>query len=272
MSTKQSFTAGQQVYDIHGHAGSYVAHSANGHLVEQIYDDEDGEPHYAPVQTWKEVFSTPPKERLTADIAELSETIATKHAQLSEIRSEIFDAESERKALLQHAKKNPQLADLYLWLEGKATHLVVPGHYSIEIGTVDDILRSSSRDRDLRLLSLYVDPKANSYWVGRSAYSDGSSGYQPCFLASSEEHAKEQARTYIADKLRNYNSRNDTSWIRLAIGYGVPVSEEQKEVLSKAKATSAAEQLKRAQDALLQAQAGVDAAKREFEKVNGCAA
>lgn len=273
MSAAKSFTQGQEVYDIYGRAGRYVALSANGHLVEQTYDvDDDEEAHYAPVETWSEVFATPPKERLTADIAELNERIAAKHAELSGIQDSIFSAERERKELLQHAKQNPQLADLHLWLEGKVTHIVVPGHYNIEIGTVDDILRKNDRDRELRLLSLYVDPKANRYWVGRSAYSDGSSGYQPCFLASSEEHAKEQARAHIATKLRDYNSRNDTSWIRLAIEYGVPVTDEQKAVLSKAKTEAAAAQLKRAQDALSLAQAGVEVAAREFATVNGGAA
>lgn len=273
MSTPKTFTAGQLVYDINGRTGSYVSTFSGGHLVEPIYDcSDDEDAHFGHVQEWREVFSSPPTERLTSDIAELVAEIAAKRVELSSIQDSIFDAERQRNVLLLHAKQNPQLADLGLWLEGKVTHIVVPSRYHIEIGTVEDVLRKNDRDRELRLLSLYVDPKANRYWVGRSAYSDGSSGYQPCFLASSEEHAKEQARAHIAANLRDYNSRNDTSWIRLAIEFGVPVTEEQLEVLAKENATNAAAQLKRAQDAVAAAKAGLDKAELEFAQVNGGAA
>lgn len=263
MSAAVTFVQGQEVYDIYGQVGRYVAAASHGHLVEPIYDaEDDDEPHYAQVQTWSEVFAKPPTERLTADIQELVTELNAKRLELNSVETDIAAAKSVRQGLLQHAKQNPQLGDLYLWLEGKATHIVVLGPYSVEVGTVEEILRKNDRDRELRLLSLFVDAKANRYWVGRSNYSDGSGSCTPCLLASSEEHAHEQARACIADQLRNHQYRNDSSWIRLAIKFGVPISAEQQASLlatQRERAENALNnanlELQRAQEKLNEAQA-----------------
>jgi hypothetical protein len=276
MSAPKSFTAGQQVYDIHGRAGSYVAVTASGYLVEPIFDvEEDDEPHYAEVETWREVFITPPTQRLTAEIAKLDAQISEHRVALRAVNDEIWTAKQERETILRHVKANPQLGDLHLWLEGKVTHIVAIDYHSVRIGTVEEILRSEDRDdgRKLRLLSLYVDPKANTYRIARSAYSDGSgNSHTPCLLASSEEHAKAQAREYIAKELATYEKRTDASWIRIAITYDVPVTDDQRKILESRERESAASTLKSAQNAVTYAQERLDAATLAYEKAKGGAA
>lgn len=246
MSTQ--FTPGQEVYDIRGRVGSYVGPSQHGHVVEALYESDGDDAHYGDVQTWPEVFAKPPRERLAADLADLLGEIEEGQTKLRAVQGEVHAAEQARRDVLRRAKAEPQLADLHLWLEGKATHIVALDTYSIEIGTVQDVLMSNDRDRSLRLLSLYVDPKERSYRVQRASYSDGSGHcFTTCRLASSEEHANEIAREYIAQQLiSGHQTHNQDTWIRLAIKFDVQVTDAQRQFLANREAESAAKYLENA--------------------------
>lgn len=221
-----TFTRGDTVHDIRGNVYLYIGQCDRGHAVQAIYQGDEGEPYYDEPIALSEVFAEPPRQRLAEDLSELQAEIDAKQQELTDLRAAAYAAENERRAIFARAKKDPQLADLYLWMEGKATHLVVLDHYSVCYGLVDDMLRSTDRDRRLRLLSLYVDPKEQRYYVARAAYSDGSGSNTSCRLASSEEHAKEIAREYIAQKMRESGTHLDATWTRLAIEFGVPVAPE----------------------------------------------
>src|SRR5690606_6348548 len=104
-----------------------------------------------------------------------------------------------RAEALRRIQGRPDLTDLDLWLQGKVTHIVSLGYYSIEIGTVEEtLLRQEDRGREMRLLSLKVDPRANYFWVSYASYSDGSGSQTRCLLATSMEHAKDLAAKYVA--------------------------------------------------------------------------
>lgn len=222
----KKFTTGDTVFDIHGNSYSYLSACTLGHAIEAIYDDDDG-PHHAEPGWLREVFVKPPRQRLAADLSDIQARIESARAELQAVQVDVHAAQRERQAIIARAKSDPQLTDLYLWLDGKATHLVVLDQYRLQIGTIDEILRSPGRDRSLRLLSLYVDPKESRYSARRAAYSDGSGSCTTCRLASSEEHAKEIAREYIAEKLRSPDLEwSASAWTRTAIDYGVPVSEK----------------------------------------------
>lgn len=228
------FTPGQEVYDIRGRVGSYVGPSQHGHVVEPLYESGDDDAHYGDAQTWPEVFAVPPRERLASDLAELLSEIKDGQAKLQAVQAEVHAAEQARRDVMRRAKAEPQLADLHLWLEGKVTHIVALDTYSIEIGTVEEVLLTHDRNRSLRLLSLYVDPKERSYRVQRASYSDGSGhNLTTCRLASSEEHAKKLAREYIAAQLVSGDQQHSRdTWIRWAIKFGVPVTDAQRQFLA----------------------------------------
>jgi hypothetical protein len=243
MSTE--FTPGQEVYDIRGRVGSYVGPSQHGHVVEPLYESDDDDSHYGDAQTWPEVFATAPRERLAAELADLLGEINEGQAKLRAVQAEVHAAEQVKRDVLRRAKTEPQLADLHLWLEGKATHIVALDTYSVEIGTVKEVLMTNDRDRSLRLLSLYVDPKENSYRVQRASYSDGSGhNFTTCRLASSEEHAKEVAREYIAQQLvSGHQQHSRDTWICWAIQFDVPVTDAQRQFLADREAESATKHL-----------------------------
>lgn len=242
------FTPGQEVYDIRGRVGSYVGPSQHGHVVEPLYESGDDDAHYGDAQTWPEVFAVPPRERLASDLAELLSEIQGAQTRLQEVQREVYSIEQEKRDVMRRAKTEPQLADLHLWLEGEVTHIVAFNTYSIEIGTIEDVLMTHDRDRSLRLLSLYVDPKERSYSVQRASYSDGSGhNFTTCRLASSEEHAKELAREYIALQLVSvHQQHNRDTWIRLAIKFGVPVTDAQRQFLAETEREGAARYLQNA--------------------------
>lgn len=243
------FTPGQEVYDIRGRVGSYVGFSKRGHLVEPLYEsDDDDDAHFGEAETWTEVFATAPRERLAVDLADILCEIKEAHEKLHSVQEEVCAAEQVKRDVLRRAKAEPQLADLHLWLEGKATHVVAMDHYSVEIGTIEDVLMIHDRERSLRLLSLYVDPKERSYSVRRASYSDGSGhGLTPCRLASSEDHAKELAREYITQQMASVHHNSRDTWIRLAIKFDVPVTDAQRQLLADREAESAARCLEQAQ-------------------------
>lgn len=266
MSNKQ-FAAGDTVYDIEGQAFAYIGPCGAGHAVEALYEQDEEGPYYAEPQSLLQVFAEPPRRKLSEDLSELHQLIKDRRAELSSINSEILQAQQEKRAVLARAKSDPQLADLHLWLEGKATHIVVLDAYRIEVGTVKDILMSTDGyDRKLRLLSLFVDPHANRYWVGRCSYSDGGGSQTRCMLASSEEHAKQLAREYIVQQLQDSQYRNDASWIRIALEYGVPVTDAQQKVLSVQKSKVAAERLEQAQREFARAEANLRTAQAQVKE------
>lgn len=247
MSTKQ-FNPGDQVYDIHGRAGSYIASANGGHLVEPIYEDDEFEPHYASVETWREVFGTPPKQRLTADIAELDAQLTAKHEQLTNLQRSIQDTELEAKALRQRIKENAQLGDIDMWLQGKVTHIVSLHAYSVDIGTVEEVLRRTDRERELRLLALKVDPKAQRYWTSYATYSDGSGSQTPCILATSIEDAREKAAAYVVKQTRETPAHMHDGLAASAIRCGVPISDELRRAAEAMEQKHAIQQLERARE------------------------
>jgi hypothetical protein len=195
------FQPGQEVYNINGRAGAYIARAALGHIVEPIYDSEEyEEPRHGEAETWREVFSKPPVERLQADIAELERQFLERNEKLRIVNESIRQAEQDATAARKRIKDQPDLTDLDLWLQGKITHILSLDTYRFEIGTVDDMLlkKEDYGRTSIRLLNLRVDPKANLYWVGIAAYSDGSSSQTRCRLATSKEHAIQLLADHLA--------------------------------------------------------------------------
>jgi hypothetical protein len=205
MSEKQIPAAGDEVYDIHGRAASYIANSAYGHVVEPIYEHEDdGEQYYGKPETWREVFSSPPTEKLHNEIAALQNRLAIEQASLDAVRKMRRDEDAEYATRTAERKRFAQLQKLDDYIAGKITHfVVVRQHYDdMAITDFESFIKSTEHryERKLRLLSLCGDSKGNLSWnVDR--YSDGSGGdsgyYWP---ATSYEEALQKAHEWLIER------------------------------------------------------------------------
>lgn len=251
---KKSFIPGDTVYDVHGREGSYIGSSATGHVVEPTYECEDGPPHYGDVQTWREVFTKPPVEKLHADVAAIESQLTAAKTSLARVREEQRLAESEIAAAKKRIASNPQLHDLDLWLQGKVTHIVSLDYCTLSIATVEVTLTSADRERSLRLLNLRVDPKAQQFWVSYAGYNDGSGSQTRCLLATSLEHAQQRAAEYVAQEVRSKPNDNHAGLAASAIRHGVAVSDKLRQAVIEREAASKAEKLKQAQDNFQRAQ------------------
>lgn len=229
------YESGQEVYDIRGNAYRYIGPCAAGHVAEPVYEADDDEPHYDEPQTLREVFAEPPRHKLAADLSEVTAKVQAKRDELNALTSEAWSAQANRRNVERIAKEDERFADLSLWLDGKATHIVAFDVYSVSYGPIKEMLdKKDSYRTQMRLLGFYVDPDASRYWTGRSSYSDGSARQTPCRLASSEEHALQLAREYVAQQIKDGGGNFPVAWLREAKRLGMPITSEQEATIAEA--------------------------------------
>lgn len=164
MNTQRTFSAGDEVYDINGRAGAYVARAAGGHIVEPIYehgDDADGGISYGEAVTWREVFATPPTEKLHADTAAALEKLADTQRRLNAVRAELWAFERDEKARVERLKQHKGLEELDRYLNGEITHYVAFHDYydTVEIVPVSETIDSHSTTSGYGLLTLMPSHK-----------------------------------------------------------------------------------------------------------------
>lgn len=257
-ATKPTFAAGDTVYNIFGAAGRYVAPCGRrGHAVEPIWEDEDDEPHYSPVETWDEVFVVVPEQRFNERIAELHQEISEHELHLASLRERTEEAERADRAAAQRRQAHPELADLDLWLSGGVTHIVLVSTYCVEIAPAEELLKRRD-DGSMRLVSLFGD-KDRSYRWSMSRYSDGSGGGDDCLLASSEEDAKRRASEWLNLQFRRGDmAHSRTDLARSAMKYGLPFPDELRAKIEAEDKERAANLLESRRKALAQAQQAFD--------------
>lgn len=198
---KHTPVAGDEVYDIHGRAASYVALTSSGHVVEPIYEHEDYAPTYGKPETWSEVFATPPVEKLHAEVAELQKQVAASRTELNAIHDERMAMDRAFAARKAERAQFDQLKTLDDFIAGKITHFFVVEGYGehMSIQTFDDFMKETSEryGRKLRLLSLCGESNGDLSWRVDS-YSDGSGGsHGRCFPALSFEEAVTHAAKWL---------------------------------------------------------------------------
>jgi hypothetical protein len=198
----QAFTAGDEVFSLHGQVGSYVARAADGHIVQPIYEsDECDEPRYGDPRVWREVYKTPPTEKLHAEVAELESKLNATRTELHQVQEQRRTEDREYAARANERKQCAQLKTLDDFIAGKITHFFVVEGYGerMSIQTFNEFMVSAEDryERKLRLLSLFGGSKGDLGWyVDR--YSDGSGGSSGrCFPALSYEDAVRLASQWI---------------------------------------------------------------------------
>lgn len=210
-AAKHTFNAGDEVFSIHGKAGSYVARCAGGHVVQPVYEDEDSEPHYDEPQTWREVFRKPPTEKLELDVAALEEKLRARRQELDEIRTQRNQFDSEEKGRLERIKRHEQLAELDRYLAGELTHYVATHEYypSVEIIPVGETIESYGSSNGYGVLHLCPTRSWDKkiYWT--VTYKVPSPTYSrthtviPC---CGEEAARAKAAEWLRGYLEKYEA------------------------------------------------------------------
>lgn len=279
MNTKHTPNAGDEVYDIHGRAASYIALTGGGHVVEPIYEDEDsGEPSFGRPETWNQVFTAPPTQKLHAEVAEIQQKIAEAQQQLHAVREQrrLEDAEYAARAGLR--KQFAQLQQLDDFIAGKITHFVVLDDYNraVQIQEFGSFIKANEDryERKLRLVSLYGASNGDLSWhIDR--YSDGSgsngrSGY--CWPATSYEDALTKAQAWL-DKAyakwkggTGYERNYSLAYVECAKRLGLSVPDDMVQHASELAAAATERAIESARQEVEKAKARLDA---ELAKATG---
>lgn len=207
----QGFKAGQTVYTLHGEECEYVSSAGGKHVVMKIYENDDGHAWGADESIVDAVFTTPPTQKLHAEVGELETKSQELRDQLSMLRNELFKAEREHKARMSELTRLEPLKHLQDVLDGMVTHYVVynemygGGWYGkLEILASEDAISCVNdygrRTGELKLLSLFGDSRGNLAWR-RNHYRDGSGSWVVCEPFPSEDQAIAHARQLLLSRL-----------------------------------------------------------------------
>jgi hypothetical protein len=188
------------------------------------YGDEE-DIFYDDVQCVPEVLPVAPKPIYDAEIVEKRKTIDDLNAQIGRLRATISGERKEHEAFLSQCAKFKELKNLQAAVAGGITHLVIEKYGKVSVMARDDVkYESSSRDRDIRLLTLWGQTKGDLQWrLGQ--YSDHSGASDVVHIATSLEEANGIAKARIAELLTTGGHWIE-SIIKSADAFGVPVPQE----------------------------------------------
>lgn len=166
MSNERTIAKGDTVYSQHGQEAEFVAATGGEYIVRPIYEDDDG-PRAGDVETWREVFRTPPAPKLDADTAAAQKRLDELNAQCAAKRKELSDFEREERERRERLKLHEELADLDRYLNGEITHYVAKHNYSdtISIIPVGETMESYGDSYERGMLRL---------WPSKGFKNDGS--------------------------------------------------------------------------------------------------
>ncbi|MGZ0105171.1 hypothetical protein [Achromobacter sp. KK8] len=283
--TKSTFQPGADVYNADGAVASYVGPAPHfGHVVLPCYEHDDEEPHYGEPEIWPEAFATPPRAKLAEDLAELRQDISDARQQLEVVLTKVAEAERTKVILEREAAKNPDLAPLALWLSGDAKFAVILGAdygnqfdiHSVETGSIPDVFKTKDRDNDIRLVSLYWEPKAERTFSVRVArYFDGSSDHsRRVFFGRTQQEAMDAAAAHVA-----YNQKiehNDHYYPRMGLwlehfGYSHLLTPKVREKMEAYKVTARENQAKSAREEVARAEAALATARAKAQQAEQAA-
>ncbi len=261
MNAPRTFTAGDEVYDIHGRAGAYVARAAGGHIVEPIYEHDGSEGEgvsYGEAVTWREVFATPPTEKLHADTAAALEKLSQAKQQLNVARDEWRAFERDEKARMERLKQHAGLAELDRYLKGEITHYVAFHDYydTVEVVPVSETIDSHSSNNGHGLLTLmpsYAWDKqlrwSVTYETKNADWRNRHTRTSNCIPCCGEEAAKEKAQqllmSVVEEKLGQERGkrRHVAEIIKCCEKFGVDVPQELRDGLAAKEQASIQRQL-----------------------------
>lgn len=243
-----------------------VSQFDGGFVVESIYE-RDGKPFAGDRKVVKEVFDSPPVERISKDVLEMQSKQRDLSKQLTELRDEIRTATAERQNLLESIKQHPALKRIDDFIAGRFTHIVKESYGTFTIVAVDsDEFRVADRsyDRSYKLITLYGRMKGDlGFRINQ--YSDGSGSNCQCWLCHSEQEAKNLVTEQINEQLKK-EPASRACWFeyyeKSLVAIGLPVPQQITDKLREVRISNATL-------AQAKAQADLDKANAEFAKVIG---
>lgn len=223
-----TFTKGDEVFDIHGRKAAYIAGYAGGHIVAPEYERESGESYWGEPETWREIFTKPPTEKLEARVGELEALIAERRAELKRVNVELDEAGKRYELQLKKAAKHQALQHIEDYLDGKFMYFLrVPEYSPPTMVTINEALDQHDRyDKKLKLLSWFGDTNGNLQGqINR--YRDGSGDWEEVYPCKTEEEAIAIIRRLYAEDVAKWRERpadmkhfgRAISWTALPAGF-----------------------------------------------------
>jgi hypothetical protein len=203
--------AGAIVYSINGEEAEFIARVGGEYLVRPIYEVDPDEcyaepsgPHYDHPQTWREIFSKPPLQRLHEETQERMLEIGKANTELMELRAQIAAEQADWKSREDTRKQFKQLERLDDFINHRITHIILKrggSKYSMptfEIKTYADAmtLTSDYGKKSIRLVSIDGNSDGDLSF-SRWGYGDGSGHAEDFKCFTSLEAAQEFVRTEL---------------------------------------------------------------------------
>jgi hypothetical protein len=275
MSGAKSFRVGQSVFTRDGQKHYIREMLADDKVLASpflSFEDYDGSQEYpadtASVKIARELFPVAPTNVIAADVTSARAELAAVREEINAARDALRDANRERLSQLEVINKQPSLARLVDFLEGKITHFVVEeyqGSCSIKTWKEFAVFIEDRRERGLKLLSLFGTPwKGVEWWM--NTYRDGSGTNTKCQPCTSEEEALATVREWIGAAWADFNP--ERAWcvsgaVKAADNYGVPVPDHIREKLASDAVAASEKAVAKAEDDLAKARAALSAARGE---------
>jgi hypothetical protein len=233
-SKKESFAAGDDVYDSHGNLASYVARDYDGHIIRYVYDSEDGEgpSRLSDPLVVRVVFDSPPTIQKNAEINKLNEEISAKQQQIKELNASAKYASDECLRLTDKLSKIDSLRYIEDFLDGKMTHFViVTNSGKFEIQEKNIAIASEDRHvRETKLLTLFGNKDSKYFHWRLNRYSDGSGDYTTAYPCKSYDEALAYAQDLLIKELEKLDTNSLPWWLNnlmeSAQKFDVPIPEK----------------------------------------------
>lgn len=202
MTKERNFKAGETVYSQHGQEAEFIACTEGEYIVRPVYEDDDG-PRAGVVETWHDVFRTPPAPKLDAETAAAEKRLTDLQEEIRKARDErhAFDKDAEaRKARI---KQHEALAELDRYLAGEITHYVAVSDYGagVQILTVAETMENYPSNYQYGMLTLYP----HKDWSRGISWSLNYKSSERCYGKTARVYlccGEDEAKAKVAEVLR----------------------------------------------------------------------
>lgn len=201
IATKKEFDHGDRAWTRDGVKVYVEAETTAGqYLVAPLLDIGAYDPEYGPPSEESgpyvlvdELFTEAPRQFVDAKIAEAKRELESVRDEVSKARQELYDAQAERRRLVDRLKDIPALQHIERMIEGKFRFVVVEKYSDPKAMTVEEAQKEDSRySNDRRLITLKTG-KDGVYWA-INAWHDGSgSDFKVDFFETMEDAQREVA-------------------------------------------------------------------------------
>ncbi|WP_295810337.1 hypothetical protein [uncultured Nitratireductor sp.] len=244
MSNNQ-FKVGRAYWLRDGREVEYLARTDDGkHVVAPIIELETYEGYEVgrgPAEFTSELFTKPPVEKRSEQIASLQAEVRDLENRKTKLYSECLHSERDTRARLDRLKKFEGLERIEDFVEGRITHVVIEayGDTIYDVLPLDDLQQYDSgysrKPEGIKLISLFGKTNGDLQWKV-NAWRDGSGSWRTILPCASDEEARQARRNLIqaglSDHWTDYTPQRGYQFLRFAaaaIAEGIELSADQDE-------------------------------------------